>query len=134
MTRPAVIFIIDDDSDDQEFLKEALTEIEPSFQYFTALNGQEALKKLQTNTIPVPSLIFLDLNMPRINGRKFLSILKSDSKLNLIPVIIYSTSSAQKDFDDMKQLGALDYLVKQSDFSILHEKLHKILSSILTNW
>jgi len=131
MTQPKVLFIIDDDRDDQEFLMEALKEIDPSCDCYTAMNGQEGLKKLENNAIPFPSLIFLDLNMPRINGQKFLATLKREPRFSSIPVVIYTTSSHQKDIDEMKQLGAVNYLVKQPDNSLLKENLSAILSVIL---
>jgi CheY-like chemotaxis protein len=80
-----------------------------------AKNGQEALQKLETDAIPLPSLIFLDLNMPRLNGRKVLFELKNNPEYRNIPVIIYGTSSNEKDRAELKALGAADYLVKQSD-------------------
>jgi CheY-like chemotaxis protein len=127
MIKPSVVFIIDDDEDDQEFLIDALKDIDPFIKCFTASNGQEGLKKLETNTIPTPSIIFLDLNMPRINGRQVLAKLKKDAAFKVIPVIIYTTSSSQKDMDELKALGAIDYLVKQSDDAVLKEQLIKII-------
>ncbi|MBC7826605.1 MAG: response regulator [Chitinophagaceae bacterium] len=132
MQSRTVIYIIDDDPDDQELLIEALREIDPSIDCFTAENGQEGLINLKTNAIPFPSLIFLDLNMPRVNGQKFLSELKNDLYLKTIPVVIYTTSSNSRDMEKMNELGAMDYLVKQFDYSILKEKLKTILSMVST--
>lgn len=130
MTKPTIIYIIDDDPDDQDILIEAFKEIDSSIECFTALNGQEGFKKLETKAIPFPTLIFLDLNMPRFNGRRFLLELKNDHYLKSIPVIIYTTSSNPKDMVEMNQLGALDYVIKQFDFAILKEKLKTILSIV----
>jgi CheY-like chemotaxis protein len=126
MNTTSIIYIIDDDSDDQEFLIEALKEIEPSIECYTAINGQEGLNRLETGAVAFPSMIFLDLNMPRIDGRKFLIAIKKHSKFRLIPVIIYTTSADQNDNDEMIQLGALDYLIKQPDFAALKENLSRI--------
>ena len=132
MPEPVVVFIIDDDPDDQDLLIEALTSIDSSIECFTALNGQDALTKLETKALPDPSLIFLDLNMPRVDGRRCLHELKKDPYFKSIPVVIYTTSSEEKDRDDMKQLGAMDYLVKQFDFSLLKKQLKQILPLIMT--
>jgi CheY-like chemotaxis protein len=70
MAKPIIVYIMDDDPDDQEFLIQALKDLDPSIECFTAKNGQEGLHKLETAAIPLPFLIFLDLNMPRINGRQ----------------------------------------------------------------
>ena len=132
MPEPIIVFIIDDDPDDQELLIEALTSIDPSIECFTALNGQEALTKLEAKPLRPPSLIFLDLNMPRVDGRRCLHELKKNPQLKSIPVIVYTTSTDQRDKDEMKQLGAMDYLVKQSDFLLLKNQLNEIITVIMT--
>jgi CheY-like chemotaxis protein len=130
MFNTAVVYIIDDDIDDQNFLTEAIKEIDSAIECYTAMNGQEGLNKLEANAVPFPSLIFLDLNMPRIDGRKFLMALKKHPKFKSIPVVIYTTSADQKDRDEMHQLGAADYVVKQADFFLLKEHLHTIFSRV----
>ncbi len=133
MNKPTVFYIIDDDTDDQNFLIEALKELYPLIECFTAFNGQEGLKKLNSNDFPNPSLIFLDLNMPKISGRQFLYEIKNHPRLKHIPIIIYTTSSHQKDMDDLKKLGASDYLVKATDHMTLMEKLNTILPVVLSS-
>lgn len=125
-----VVYIIDDDPDDQDFLIEAIKEIDSSINCYTALNGQEGLRKLETEAIPFPSVIFLDLNMPRINGRKFLELIKDHPRFKSIPIVIYTTSENSKERDELQLLGASDYLVKQSDFTLLKENLIKIFSLV----
>ena len=124
-------FIIDDDHDDQSLLTETLQEIDETIEFFYANNGQEGLRKLETDFIPIPSIIFLDLNMPRINGQQLLLSLKKNPKLRDIPVIVYTTSSYQKDIDEMMLFGATDYLVKQSEQTALKEELKTIMSRVL---
>ncbi|HVG13532.1 MAG TPA: response regulator [Chitinophagaceae bacterium] len=126
MNTSLIIYIIDDDTDDQDFLIEAIKEIDASIECYSAMNGQEGLNKLETGAIPFPSLIFLDLNMPRIGGYKFLTAIKEHSKFKSIPVVIYTTSDNEKDRHEMLQLGAMDYVVKQASFSLLMENLHTI--------
>lgn len=70
MTKPSIFYIIDDD---QDYLIAALKEINPLNECFTALNGQEGLKNLEMHLIPIPSVIFLDMNMSGVNGRRFLT-------------------------------------------------------------
>lgn len=128
MNTTPIIYIIDDDPDDQHLLIEAIKEINISIKCYTAMTGQEGLTKLKTGEIPIPTLIFLDLNMPRIDGRKFLTTIKQDPDFNSIPVVIYSTSTNQMERNEMLQLGAADYIDKQADFSLLKEKLLVIVS------
>ena len=61
---------------------------------FTAKDGEDALTKLSEPGQLLPEVIFLDLNMPRMDGRQVLVALKRDERLNKIPVVIYTTSSS----------------------------------------
>src|SRR5687768_10254806 len=91
------LFIIDDDIEDQEIFMEALKEIDSSIQCFCATNGEEALNQLEREVIILPDLIFLDMNMPKLNGKQVLRELKNTRTLKSIPVIMYSTSFAPRD-------------------------------------
>lgn len=130
MTKPSIFYIIDDDRDDQDYLIAALQEIDPDSNCFTAFNGQEGLRKLEMGVIPIPSVIFVDLNMPRVNGKQFLLAMKKNPQFRDILTVVYSTSATQKDIEETKLLGASFYLEKQPDYSILKEELQKILLSI----
>jgi CheY-like chemotaxis protein len=66
------------------------------------------------------------MNMPRVNGRGFLTAMKKNPELKNICTIVYSTSATEKDIEEMKQLGASFYLEKQPDYSILKKELQKI--------
>ena len=127
MTKPSIFYIIDDDRDDQDYLIAALKEIDPDCECFSAINGQEGLRKLEMGLIPIPSIIFLDLNMPRVSGRQFLMAMKKNSQFQEILTIVYSTSATQKDIEETKQLGASFYLEKQPDYLILKDELQKIV-------
>jgi CheY-like chemotaxis protein len=125
-----IFFIADDDPDDQELFIQALQELDEYCTCETALNGEEALAKLN-NTSILPSLIFLDLNMPRINGKECLINIKKNERLLHIPVIIYSTSAHQKDIDETIQLGAAFFFQKPNRFEELSRSLNNI---IFRNW
>ena len=88
MNNALTFLIVDDDADDCEFFCEAVSEINPHSRCLLANNGEDALMKLRTEMTNLPDLIFLDLNMHRMDGRKCLIELKKDSKLKNIPVII----------------------------------------------
>jgi len=93
MKLPAKILIVDDDPEDQEFLLEALTEIWPQADNVTKNDGAEALEYIEKNP-PPPSLIFLDLNMPLVNGFEFLS--KFKKRFNWFPRHCHSISSRRR--------------------------------------
>ena len=79
--KPLKNFLIgDDDPDDQELFLEALKEIDEDFVCVTAFDGQEVLDKLE-NSLFVPDMIFLDLNMPKMNGHECLKEIKKNSLL-----------------------------------------------------
>ena len=111
MTKPSIFYIIDDDRDDQDYLIAALKEIDPDCECFSAINGQEGLRKLEMGLIPIPSIIFLDLNMPGKSGKECLKEIRKHPVWREIPVVIYSTSANKKDVNDTYTDGANLYLL-----------------------
>jgi CheY-like chemotaxis protein len=112
----ANVLIVDDDEDDRDLFCIAVHELEPKINCILARNGEEALQGLQLEKFPKPDLIFLDLNMPRLNGIQFLRELKKDRQLQLIPIVIYTASLQEKDLDEAKELGAEHFFAKPSSF------------------
>lgn len=119
------VLLIDDDIDDRMIFGEVLKELAPDIIYQEATNGEDALTKLSTH--PIPDLIFLDLNMPRVDGKQFLAEIQQLDHLKHIPVIIYTTSSHESDKKETRELGAAYFLTKPNS---LHELTH-ILTNIL---
>src|SRR5688500_3509498 len=89
MLAPKVIMIVDDDPDDVAFFCEALSEIDTSIKYIGVKGAEEALWLLKKNSDNHPDFIFLDLNMPKMNGKQCLKQIKSDTNVSSIPVIVY---------------------------------------------
>lgn len=123
-----MFFIVDDDIDDQDLFIEAVNEVDKSIQCISATDCEEALDLLKNRKIGKPDMIFLDLNMPRLNGKQCLAELKKESHLRDIPVIIYSTSSEKRDIEETTRLGAAHFLTKPNKF----EELCKALSFVLS--
>lgn len=121
------LFIIDDDTEDQEIFIEALREVDASVICNTAMNGEDAFHQLE-NMMVLPDLIFLDLNMPKLNGKQVLKELKRTDGVSEVPVIMYSTSFGPRDIEEIKQSGAAFYLLKPSRFDDLCKSLQEILS------
>jgi CheY-like chemotaxis protein len=111
MKDDATIFLIDDDSDDREIFTLALEEVFPFYTCVTAKNGVEALERLRSGDVK-PDYIFLDLNMPRMNGKQCLAEIKKEFALGKIPVIIYSTSSEFHHREQMITMGASAFVTK----------------------
>jgi CheY-like chemotaxis protein len=127
------LFIIDDDAEDQEIFMEALKEVDASIVCYSATSGDEAIHTLQEEMLFYPDLIFLDMNMPKLNGKQVLRELKKVRSLNRIPVIMYSTSFAPRDIEEIKKLGAVHHLLKPSRFEDLCQALKTILVIDWTN-
>jgi CheY-like chemotaxis protein len=121
------ILIVDDDSDDNGLFTEALATVEPDIVCYSAADGQEALEKLDAKVIEPPDIIFMDINMPIMNGWQCLTRLKSVHHYKDIPVIMYSTSSSKRDKDLAKDLGAICFFTKLHDF----KKLIKMLEIVV---
>lgn len=122
--------LADDDRDDRDLFREALTGIDKNIVCHFAEDGSEALEKINS-LAEKPHLIFLDINMPGMNGWQCLTALKKDERYNNIPVIIISTSSHLRDMQIARDLGALCYLVKPNDFNELKDALQIILTGVI---
>jgi len=127
MPKIELLFLVDDDIDDQQIFAEALSEIDDSINLLTAFSGLEALDTLRESTSRLPDLIFLDLNMPKMNGKQFLKEMKSNSTLANIPVVIYTTSSAKTDKDETLELGAQGFIVKPDSYGAVCQAIRSII-------
>lgn len=104
-----IVLLIDDDYEDQDFFISTLLEYNESIEVVSAFNGSEALHKLKTIK---PSCIFLDINMPSINGIEVLRKLKENENTQHIPVYMYSTSDGYNSKPIAIKLGAEKYFRK----------------------
>ena len=110
------ILLIDDSPGDVRLMLEAFHEANKSLNITVATDGVEAMAFLRREGVhvdaPRPDLILLDLNMPRMDGREVLALLKSDEDLGKIPVLVLTTSDAERDIAECYALGANCYLAK----------------------
>jgi CheY-like chemotaxis protein len=127
MAFPKQCLFIDDDADDQDFFCGAAQNIDPSIECIFADDGVQAISKLESNQLLVPDFIFIDMNMPKMNGRECLSEIRKMQRLNDVAVYMYSTAAAPKVTEEMLQLGATDFLIKPSNINDLQQLLEKIL-------
>ncbi|OBX24531.1 CheY-like chemotaxis protein [Gelidibacter algens] len=121
--------IIDDDADDRFFFKAAVRKIHSSVKFMEA-NGCEAAIALLRTAEDLPHFIFLDINMPRLDGRDCLKQLKADAKLQHIPVIMYSTSFSEESINEFHTLGASTYLNKPTDLNALPEQILEAIKDL----
>jgi len=122
--KPATVLLIEDDPDDQHLTRRALDNELVKIDLRIVENGETALDYLfqraefsDVESAPVPDLIFLDLNLPRIGGREILNQIKRDDRLRHIPVVVLTTSDHDTDVLQSYNLGCNSYVTKPVDLS-----------------
>lgn len=118
--------LIDDDDDDHELFAMAIKEVNHSFEYKLSKNGTESLNSLKETTSTAPDYIFLDLNMPQLDGKKCLTQIREIEHLHKAKIVIFTASSNSKDIEEVSVLGASHYLIKPSNFQSLVTSLGSI--------
>ncbi len=124
------IFLIDDDPDDAELFGIALKELDYSNIFHYLNDSKIALDLLRYKKIPPPSIIFLDINMPLLNGLDFLRELKAIDFLKMIPVVMYSTSYLQRDLDAAIALDVIGFWTKPNRYRELIGKLNNLMTNL----
>jgi CheY-like chemotaxis protein len=124
-----ILFLIDDDQDDREIFREAVAKCDPKIEMKFAKDGVEALEILNSS-VTLPDVIFLDYNMPRMNGLQCLKILKADPLTKEIPTIMYTTSGDREQEKVVLLLGADYYMQKTVSFIGLCDELARLFEVI----
>jgi len=118
MTHATDILLVEDNEADIELTRLAFEEKRVECNLVVTRNGAEALGYLYADGTeenrPQPQLILLDLNMPRMNGKQFLSVIRKDERLQSIPVLLLTSSKGQHDVQECFQMQASCYIVKPS--------------------
>ncbi|CAH8283637.1 response regulator receiver domain-containing protein [Mariniflexile fucanivorans] len=127
MTNILKILLIEDDMIEIMKLNRTVSSLKLNHKIIEANNGEDALKILEKKE-DLPDIILLDLNMPKINGIEFLSILKKDEVLKYIPTIILTTSSNQKDLLECYKIGIAGYVLKPLKYEEYVSKIEKLLA------
>jgi len=120
-----IILHVDDDPEDIEIFCDAVRQIDPSITCLVARSAEEALALLQSD-IELPEYVFLDINMPKIDGNTCLQQIRRDIRLQNVAVIMYSTHLPEGEMDVYRSLNA-GFLTKPNSFTELLEQLSKVL-------
>lgn len=124
MNRNASIVICDDDEDDLYLVKSIFNDTKFSNQTVYLKNGTELLEYLQNQKKETSvGLVLLDLNMPKMDGRETLKIIKSNPEFRRIPVVILTTSNAPQDIEKCYELGANCFMTKPSSYEGLNDAI-----------
>ena len=115
--KKSLILLVEDDLDHVELTLRVLKELTVEHEIVVARDGAQALSFLLGGNMSVqPTLILLDLNMPKINGLDVLKRIRSEESTKRIPVVILTTSREEKDVIDSYNLGANSYIIKPVDY------------------
>ncbi|MGZ8517965.1 MAG: response regulator [Chitinophagaceae bacterium] len=131
MSRKHNILIVDDDIDDREIIRDAFEHRRTDNHYIFIENGEKLLEYLQEKDgAESTSLILLDLNMPGKDGREILKEIKTNTRFQHIPTIVFTTSSSHRDKQIVYNLGANCFITKPDTFN----KLIELASAITRLW
>jgi CheY-like chemotaxis protein len=132
--KPVEILLVEDNVGDVGLIEEVFEEAKIRNNIHVAENGEEALRYLRGkgkfSGSPRPDIIILDLNLPKKDGREVLREIKEDSNLKNIPIIVLTTSTAEKDILRAYELHANAYVTKPLDF----DQFMNVIGSIVNFW
>jgi CheY-like chemotaxis protein len=120
------ILFIDDDLDDLEMFSDVIKRIGSEYKFCMATDGQEGLNMLK---LDVPNIVFLDINMPKLDGRKVLELIRHDPALNDVRVCILSTSITPSECKLYRQMGTDHCLCKPNSFQELTHAFQRLLNA-----
>ncbi len=131
MNKNGPVIIIEDDADDQDFLKEVFQKLKYPNELIFFADGQEALDFLNSGKV-VPFIILSDINMPKLSGFELRTKLKEDAELTIkcVPYLFFSTALNQKSVMDAYSLSVQGFFVKQNSM----DELEKTITVIMEYW
>jgi DNA-binding response OmpR family regulator len=127
MRYPERVLLVDDDEDDCMVFGIGISEISRRIEFQCNQNSESALAQLNDDRVPRPDIIFLDWNMPKVNGKDFLAAIRKNARYDEVPIVVFTTSHAKEDRESAQRLGASYFLSKPSSVQELLRSLHAIL-------
>ncbi len=121
------ILLIDDNDDDCHFFSDTLKRLYPEIVLTRAEDGRHGLDTLKAMSV-LPDLIFLDINMPRMNGWECITELKATDRYAEIPVVMFTTSSFKAELEKAKRMGAKLFVTKPFDYSGFKDVLQNVFA------
>ena len=122
----SLIALVEDNADDEALTMRALKKHGIANDIVVLRDGVEALAFLLAPDQPLPQLVLLDLNLPRISGLEVLERLRSEERTKLLPVVILTSSNEERDLNSGYRLGANSYVRKPVDFVQFSEAVHQL--------
>ena len=130
-TKPQNIFLVDDDEEDRELFSEALSHVDETIRLTEMSSCFKLMETLDNPEAPIPDVIFLDVEIPKLNGLECLKKLKASNRTHDLNIVVLSTFSHPQYIEEAYKNGASHYYVKPTRFT----KLKEIISDALEgNW
>lgn len=123
-----LVFLVDDDYEDHEIFRLAFDKVKDFYQLVTADNGIDAIDAFKKDSSFRPDIIFLDVNMPRMNGKDCIRELRKIEALVNTPMILYSTHDGHREAIEAKEAGASDFITKPASISEFTRSLKDIIN------
>lgn len=121
------ILLVEDDADDVELTKRAFAQSRVTNEIEVARDGSVALDRLLgPDAGPLPALVLLDLNLPRVDGLEVLERLRADERTRFLPVVILTSSGEERDLVEGYRLGANSYVRKPIDYAAFQDLVRQI--------
>lgn len=130
--QPCSFFLIEDNAADVDLITRVLKKADKSTQIYLAQDGEDAIEMLNnwSGNIPNPMIVLLDLKLPKIDGLDVLKIIKENSRLKPLPVVVLTSSNQNQDIEKAYLLGANSYVIKAIDF----DEFSKAIEMIQKYW
>ena len=130
MNEQPLFLLVDDDPDDIMLLKDAILSIDDNIRFAEAMDGRAALNYLKKaeQREALPRLVVLDINMPILNGREVIAVIKKEARLKEIPVVVFSTSSYPGDVSYCQEHG-VELIVKPFGMKLLMDIAKKLITN-----
>ncbi|MGC4095932.1 MAG: response regulator [Nitrospira sp.] len=131
MHTPIELLLVEDNQGDVEMIKLAFRDGTPTCHIWVANDGMEALdflhKRGKFTDAPMPQLILLDLNMPRMDGKQFLEVVKAEAELKAIPIVMLTSSQSPSDIKACYERHASCYVVKPFDVQEFSDTVQQVV-------
>ena len=126
-----VVLCIDNDPEDIEFFCDAVKRLDPSITCLSAMSGRAALDLLSSiqDTLQLPLYVFLDVNMPQMNGKDTLIEIRKNDRYDAVQIVMLSTGLSPNDSGEYRRLGANHFMPKATSFQDLCEKLRVVFKT-----
>lgn len=124
-----IVLCVDDDPDDQMMVLDTILEIDPTIRVASALNGVEAMSFLYgaKERRELPCLVIMDINMPQMDGKQALALIKKDEVLKEVPVVLFTTSASEMD-KSFAARHSVEFITKPVKVQELYHSVKRLLS------